>query len=419
MIRHSWPCLLLLAFLAWGSGDVLAQYESPPVLNAKEILAPEIYKGESHQVSDEVQTIGFLNRYLLETDFGSLEALGNEQLATRINETRATAQLREFSQSQEFTRTLEQTATGAVDQAVNLVLRPGESLANIGSGAGKTVVRARETLRRGLKKSGAEKEQSSLLLGIDSVKRDLANQLGVDPYTTNPILQEELTRVATPVVLANLSVAVGTFAIPGSTVLTAYKGVSRTSNLAEKVKTMSPIDLRKLNRERLEALGVKKKQAVKFLDEAWLPPIDQFQLIEIVSGFSGATPEGKRALIARASDAENELDADFFARTFSLLAIYEETEKITFSDVLVVEGFPVGRTADNRAVIPLDVDLLAWSEAMASLTAQFDSRILASSGTTLYVSGNVTNLARKTLVAQGFDVHSNVIGGIYRSDWKP
>ncbi len=412
---HLLPLIASICAISVGGRAHAQQYETAPVLEAKKILRPEILSGKSHQVAAAVESEGFLNRYELVSTLGNFTALGNEQLIERIKELEAIARLQEYKQSAEFAKTLEQTATGTVDQALNLVFKPGKSLAMIGNGVGKSFVRGREKLRRGLKKSGAEKEQASLLYGIDTAKRTLANQLDVDPYSTNALLQEELTRVATPVALANLSVTVGTFAIPGSTALTAYKGVKSTSDLSEKVKAMSPIDLRTMNREQLDSLGVDKKVARRFLDEAWLPPIDQAVLIKLISGFESAPAEGKRNFIARASDAANEADANFFARIFSLLALYEEREKTTFTQLSLLDGFPIGITDKNQWVIPLDIDLLAWTEPIATQVSQFK----APKGSIIYLSGRTTTLARSKLKAAGFVVKEDGMPGVFRDDWKP
>ncbi|MDA7672803.1 hypothetical protein OAK43_02830 [Verrucomicrobiales bacterium] len=147
--------VLLIALSAVGISH--AQFEKSPVLDAQTILRPEILSGKSYRIADAVETVGFLNRYSIEFDFGNLSALGNEQLIQRIAEFEAIGMLREYKQSEEFGKTLEQTLEQTVQRALNLVLKPGKSLANIGSGASKTVIRARETMRRGLKKSGAEK----------------------------------------------------------------------------------------------------------------------------------------------------------------------------------------------------------------------------------------------------------------------
>jgi hypothetical protein len=65
-----------------------AAFEELPVLNASEILGPEILAGPHHKVREPVPTYFGTNQFTIDSEFGVFEANGNEILVRRINEHR-------------------------------------------------------------------------------------------------------------------------------------------------------------------------------------------------------------------------------------------------------------------------------------------------------------------------------------------
>ena len=55
-----------------------AAFEELPVLNASEILRPEILAGSHHKVREPVPTYFGANQFTIDSDFGVFEAKGNE-----------------------------------------------------------------------------------------------------------------------------------------------------------------------------------------------------------------------------------------------------------------------------------------------------------------------------------------------------
>jgi len=79
-----------------------AAFEELPVLNASEILRPEMLAGPHHKAREEVPTYFGANKFTIDSDFGVFEANGNEMLIRRINEINANTKLKENSRSDEF-----------------------------------------------------------------------------------------------------------------------------------------------------------------------------------------------------------------------------------------------------------------------------------------------------------------------------
>ena len=58
------------------------------------------------------------------------------------------------------------------------------------------------------------------ILGFDDSRRKLAKRLGVDPYTTNMVLDEKLDEVTWSIFAGDFGIDVATSLIPGSIVVT-------------------------------------------------------------------------------------------------------------------------------------------------------------------------------------------------------
>lgn len=87
-------------------------------------------------------------------------------------------------------------------------------------------------------------------LGIEKAKRKLAARLGVDVYSRNQDLQQELDRVASAMAGGGLALDVGTTPIGMS--LTVI-GVNQT--VESLINDSSADDLRKWNEQKLSVLG--------------------------------------------------------------------------------------------------------------------------------------------------------------------
>jgi len=62
----------LLAALALLPNPVFAQgYESPPTLSAAKVLPPDLLQSPYHQIVGPVTVQGFLNRYQMQTKYGT------------------------------------------------------------------------------------------------------------------------------------------------------------------------------------------------------------------------------------------------------------------------------------------------------------------------------------------------------------
>ena len=170
-------------------------FEELPVLNASEILLPEFLTGPHHKVREPVPTRFGANQFTIDSDFGVFEANGNEMLVRRINEINAIAQLRDVSRTDQFKDALAAAAKSPMAAAKNIVTDPANTIGNVPKGLMKFMSRAGESVKNVGKKSessAAEGSKAQQLIGFSDEKRKVAISLGVDPYSTNTVLQHEI-----------------------------------------------------------------------------------------------------------------------------------------------------------------------------------------------------------------------------------
>src|SRR5262245_37227754 len=165
-----------------------AAFEELPVLNANDILRPDVLTGTHHKVREEVPTYSGANQFTIDSEFGVFEADGNEMLLRRINEIDAIAKLKEVSRTDEYKAALMKSAKAPVDAAKRIASDPVGTIQSAPKGLMKFMSRAGESIKNVGKKSGSdpyEGSQLEQLSGFTDTKCKIAISLGIDPYSSN------------------------------------------------------------------------------------------------------------------------------------------------------------------------------------------------------------------------------------------
>src|SRR4029077_4310143 len=205
------------------------------------------------------------------------EANGNEMLVTRIKEINAIARLKEVSRTEEFKNALTKAAKSPIASAKNIVTDPVNTISNAPKGLMKFMRRAGESIKDiGNKSESPEAAGSRMqqLIGFADEKRKVAISLGVDPYTTNTVLQHELDGIAWASFAGGATFTLTTLPVSGAagTALTVTEVSGDFNNI---LKEKSPTDLRIMNRKALLDLGATEKEAERFLNDNAFSPSAQ------------------------------------------------------------------------------------------------------------------------------------------------
>ncbi len=412
------------------------QFETPPVLSAVKLLPPQLLKGPYHTVNDRITSDGYFNNYRIESTFGVFEVEGQQLLETRVGELVALAELDKLTSTSVFGDAAYKAGKGLVLAPVNVVKKTakivsdpkkmGDTLSAIPEGAeklfswayrqGKGAVNAvggafsSDDSKDEKKKEG---ESSSVSIsgtldqgakfGLDYIgynknQREWFRKLKINPYTTNETLRGEVVRVAT------IETTVGTAFkfVPGLGLLGELGTFNRWYERAEKLSLYEdPEEIRKKNKKGLQALGVPDELVTAFLDnKAYTPWTRRFITASLTT--IGPKVPGHSDFIRAACQATNEPSALYFvsvAESLENLSSIMRIKKIVSSLHL-----PAAVTQEGTLYVPLSVDYLFWTEAVAGIFKDFKGRVMKEasfSSADIVVRGHVSPLARKMLESMG------------------
>ena len=391
-----------------------AAFEELPVLNASEILRPDILTGPHHKVSEPVPTYFGANQFTIDSDFGVFEADGNEVLLRRINEINAIAQLKEVSRTDQYKNALVTAAKSPIAAAKNIVTDPVNTVANAPKGIMRFMSRAGESIKgigKNREPDTAEGSKARQLIGFSDAKRKVAISLGVDPYSTNSVLQHELDGIAWASFAGGLTVKVATMPIGGG-VGAALTVTKLSGDIDQMLKEKSPTDLKIMNRKALLALGAGEKETERFLNNNAFSPSAQTAFVLNLRSLDNVA--NRRAFVRTAGEtSSDESDAIFCVQTAALMSKIHKEEK-PLAHIAMIGDFPVCIAKDGTVVVALQWDYAAWTSGAAAFTGEVQKLAAQSGkneGVLVALSGQVSPRLREELTNRGFTVKDRLIPG--------
>lgn len=419
--KHRIPATIAAVVLAATvSAPVEAQpYEPLPVLKASDFLEARFLKGPNHEVEERVVSDGIFNTYTIQSPFATFQPQGTSLAMIRIHEIGAIAQLEEVDK-------MAVAAGAAVDSMVNmgtgavhLITNPVETAEGFGSGVsrlfgriGRSAKRTQETLgsdggtandgtpppSTGAKVADASGNFAKDLLGVNRAVRSWAQKLGVDPYTTNPVLLNELQDVAHYDAGGRFSTKLLPLGIVGTVLGTA-------STVNSLVWTKGPDELRTLNETRLQAMGVAPEDSRAFLQNKQYNLTLQTRLLASLDTLSEIT--GRPEFVARAAGAEARVDARFYQESAYMAETFHRTESPLIGIVPDLPGACV-ISRDDRFACLYPLDYLVWTEGVAEyanrITQHAESKF-PKAKRELWLTGRASPHAGNELKERGWIVH--------------
>lgn len=409
-----------------------SDFETPPVLDARDLASGIPLEGENYTVLDQVPTDGFMATFTISSPYGEFAASGPGMLAERIDEIRALAALKQVQTDEQFASAAADTARDTAGGLRTLATRPRETLAGVPEGVGRFFDRTGRSVRTGIQKlddvrhgrtPGAGDDMASYLpggsaapaaapasgslpgaiaragggvaaniLGYDDQRRRLAKALAVDPYTTNPVLASELDSVTWAAFAGGLGVNIVTSLIPGGALISA------TSTMTDWVWDTPPGDLRVEIEQALLSAGASQEETDRLLRHAWYPLSLQAVLASSLQEMDGV--DGRADILPLALGVGSEGQARFVVQSVEMLKRHHlEREPLTG---LVVEGVAFGRTGSGDPVVAAAVDYLSWTPRLEQFVSQFEAEPEAVP--LLIVAGRVSGRARAELEDRGWRV---------------
>jgi hypothetical protein len=244
-------------------------------------------------------------------------------------------------------------------------------------------------------RAGSEAEREiKRQLKYGTVRRELAERLGIDPYTSNPYLRERLDQLAWAGSGGHYAAATALGTIGG------FGGVALAngSQLNEIVWTLDPDQLRDLNAQRLRRYCGDELLIRQFLRRTVFTPTLQTSLLDSLEKLQ--PDRGGEALLELAMTAQSELEARYIVNALNLVA--RRLGPRAHAGALLTIGAGIAYdSADGERVLPLPVDYLTWTDEVAGF---IDDEELRSARKTLLVSGKVTMRSQQELTSRGWNI---------------
>lgn len=409
-----------------------ADFEQPPTLSAQTIFSDVALTGDNYRVQEEVPTDGFLTRTVIKSDFGEFIAVGPGMLQVRINEIDALAKLETLEASEEFKRGAKESAGEKAGAFKQIYENPKETAAGIGEGvnrffkrttrAAKTGIQTvddvihdrtpggSDTAGQGAKLPGKDTEKAGTseeskykkaaaasgdaavnILGFDDSRRKLAKRLGVDPYTTNPVLDEKLDEVTWSIFAGDLGIDIATSLIPGSIVVTT------STMVTDWVWDTSPGDLRVKIEQTLLSIGVDQEEIDRLLRHRSYPLSYQAAITSAMESLRKV--DGVTTVMPLALTVTSVGQARYVMNSLRMLAQYHET--ISPLSTIMVDGTVIARNTDDVNIVVAPVDYLSWTSGLDTFLSK---GYFEKGDKELHIAGSMTDLARKKLVDQSWSL---------------
>jgi len=407
-------CAFLVACSAPKEREVLPSpspgpvgWEVPPLFSAGELLGPEWLKGPHHSVQDQVVNDGVQHHFMVHSEFGAFPAVGLPMLRTQVIETEAIAALKEVRQSEVFIDALKFQLFHPLQGLKIMLTEPRRLGRSVGGGILEFLAMPGQLSK--FEGSNQEDSMTKSAIGFSYLKRKLAFQFGVDPYSSNPALQDELNELSWVAFTADLAPQIGYVFMPASAIMWMTFSATRwTSYLDEQVRDNSPTDLRAMDREKLLKMGISEEEIHQFFLNGNYSPRHSLIITAALDGLTGV--DRRAAFLAVAGEANSEELVLFYQHIAEMMRGYHEHIG-PIDRLLALPRIPALYTKNKTLVVMLPVDYVFWTERVASVAHALTTHVPRRpriARRELWIAGNVSPRARQELESLGWTVSEQV-----------
>ena len=382
-----------------------AALESAVTLNAADLRPAEQLRGDSHRVRDMVVTDGFLAHFEIDTDFGTFEAVGVPQVKQRIAEANAIRKLVETSKTDLFAEGLKRSINQPIDAVKNIAKDPVTSIKRAPKTVGHFFSKVGASVERGVDRIKADNEaghgpsaaaigaSAKNAAGFDKAKLDTARQLGVDPYSDNKSLQEEMDKVTWAFFAGGLPLRIG------AAVASAGVAVAATNmvGIPEETYALTQAELALRDNKSLTAMGLKEEDISNFQIQPNLSTTRRHRIVKALEAMPAATGRGRIILLANSCETTDQ--ADFLIAALEMLVERQRTGASDYKQLHVFGRLPGATTATGMLEVPAPVDHVTWTSQVAAFASRND---LGTAPKTLIHTGRLSPATAAGFTAAGW-----------------
>jgi hypothetical protein len=277
----------------------------------------------------------------------------------------------------------------------------------------KFMSRAGENVKNIGKKNesnSAEGSKVQHLIGFSDTKRKIAIKLGVDPYSTNSVLQHELDGIAWASFAGGATFSLATLPVGGGAGA-ALTVTDVTSSFDDMLREKSPTDLKIINRKALLGLGANAKETERFLNNTAFSPSQQTAFVLNLKSLNGVANRG--AFVRTAGEtSSDEHDAIFCVQTAALMSKIHKDKPL--ARLAIIGDFPICIGKDGTLVVAFQWDYAAWTSGAAAFTdavQKLGTQSGKSRNVFVALSGQVSPRLRQELESRGFTVQDRLVPG--------
>ena len=329
-------------------------------------MPAEILSGPYHHVEEAVTNDCFTNYYTIQSDFGNFKAFGNDMLITRVHEIYALAKIIEIKKSKVFSDSMTAAAMSPLQGAYHTITNPVGTVSSVPKSAARYIGKAGRKVTGANVKSGEHFKYNiaATMLGYTKAKKEIAEKLTVDPYSSNEQLQNELKDIAWASVAGGMTVGMALKFSPIRLAGMAISSANRSNQVRDLAADLHPSDIPDANLKLLREGGnLENRLAKKMLHHPWYSPTQKNFVCWQISNLNAVTNFKEFCAIALQADSME--DALLFQRTVDLIIhIDQNYEKIVA--IHAEQGFIVCNTESVKRIIPAPIDYGFWTEETAA-----------------------------------------------------
>jgi hypothetical protein len=382
------------------------QYETPGPLNAEDFLPKSAFSGKEVFVEKIAQNDGLQNTYRIRDGIQEYEVTGSAGAMEFLQELRAINELRQISTTKAFTQGLKQSAKGTYQSGKQIVQDPAGAVRKVPQGASKFFAKVKGFFSDDEEdgdQASSPGETVKGSLGFDKAKRKLAARVGVDVYSRNQVLQDELDRLATAAAGGGLAFDIGTLPIGGAVgVGLTVIGVQQT--IDSLTNDSSAMSLRDWNEQNLIKLGANLDLVFQFINHPWYT-LRQITVITVSLETMKVNPD---VFLESANKALTPADGRYFEQVAELLAVYSE-KTAPLQSLRLQDGLLCAADANGVLIVPVSLDYVIWTEKVAQRVDELagvrdrDSNI---KNVEIYTDGKTSERVKSELSERGISYQS-------------
>jgi len=348
---------------------------------------------------------GYLNIYQIDSKFGTFTAVSTAVLRKRIGEINAMVVMEKVQDSKEYIASFKEAGLDAMTSAMSLVTSPVQTLSGAAQGLGAAFERVGGTLF-GAERSGSEESRIKDAIGFAATKRQYAYQFNVDVYSENQKMQDMLNKISWAGYAGSLTWSAAMAAVPGGAGI-AMTVVGSNKLLNQVFQNTPPVELRKMNTEKLNAMGVNPEITDAFINNSIFSPREQTLLVHALGEMNGVADRG--ALVRLSLPSQNSTVALFRQRQAEMYAGYNKSVA-PLQSFISLGQFAMSRTVNGALVANFPADYVVWTEPMARWMTGANQAVNNLPGVKerhLWLTGSLSPRARKEIASRGWQIHDH------------